>query len=426
MELPQKGFPLRHTKMPSRKQITPYGEVKITSRVMRKQYLLVACGSQQALRWMFPKHSDHFENITPTVWRHVFTPVQDQKITVERELRSICALWQDEWTTRLQDHQEGYSTPQTSLAQPIYTLGQLIDTYSALRKGDISASTSEKNKNFLQHWLTVLGKDCPLDSLTEDGLLTARAQIAKTRSPTTVNDSLSVLKQYLNWACKKSYMQHPVFSEIKKMKAPKNHHGKPWWNSDMVDLALRCAGQDKHQPTAQLLIGMGCLLGLRYHEMIMQRWENLDLVAKDANGPAPVCHVVPHSGWVPKDKESRAIPIHERLHALFIRYQKPSGYVLEPENVCSKKGGTKRVYRYDPAAVWNRILKRVVDEGGVKISPHGMRHSFASNLIIAGTSDVLVARWMGHADTSLLHERYGHLQAYHAGINAVKFGEPLA
>lgn len=29
----------------------------------------------------------------------------------------------------------------------------------------------------------------------------------------------------------------------------------------------------------------------------------------------------------------------------------------------------------------------------------------------------LVARWLGHADTSLVHERYGHLLAYQGDIN---------
>lgn len=49
-----------------------------------------------------------------------------------------------------------------------------------------------------------------------------------------------------------------------------------------------------------------------------------------------------------------------------------------------------------------------------------MRHSFASNLLIAGVSDVLVARWLGHADTSMLHQRYGHLLAYHSDIDTLR------
>lgn len=54
------------------------------------------------------------------------------------------------------------------------------------------------------------------------------------------------------------------------------------------------------------------------------------------------------------------------------------------------------------------------------ITPHGMRHSFASNLLMAGVSDVLVARWLGHANTAMVHQRYGHLLAYHGDINRMR------
>ena len=43
---------------------------------------------------------------------------------------------------------------------------------------------------------------------------------------------------------------------------------------------------------------------------------------------------------------------------------------------------------------------------------------------LAGVSDVLVARWLGHADTSMVHEHYGHLLSYHSDINRVQIGPP--
>jgi integrase len=53
-----------------------------------------------------------------------------------------------------------------------------------------------------------------------------------------------------------------------------------------------------------------------------------------------------------------------------------------------------------------------------------MRHSFASNLLMAGVSDVLVSRWLGHADTSMALGHYGHLLAYHGDIHRVQIGPP--
>lgn len=123
---------------------------------------------------------------------------------------------------------------------------------------------------------------------------------------------------------------------------------------------------------------------------------------------------------MPKDVDARSIPIHACAHAVLVQFRQNDGYVLKPWKRYQKHGGTVRVYRYDPKKVWQRVLQRVVAGGGRRITSNGMRHSFARNLLMAGVSDTLVARWMGHADTSLVHERYGHLHAFHGDINRMK------
>jgi len=91
--------------------------------------------------------------------------------------------------------------------------------------------------------------------------------------------------------------------------------------------------------------------------------------------------------------------------------------VLNSAQPMPKRGGTKRIYRYDPKAVWEKVVTKVEAAEGTAISPGGMRHSSANNLLIAGESDVKVARWLGHADTTMAHRHYGHLLSYDDGIN---------
>ena len=67
--------------------------------------------------------------------------------------------------------------------------------------------------------------------------------------------------------------------------------------------------------------------------------------------------------------------------------------------------------------MWARVRKLVTEAGGKAIAMYGMRHSFASNLLIAGVSDVKVARGLGHRDMRMLHKHYGHLLSYDADIN---------
>jgi len=75
------------------------------------------------------------------------------------------------------------------------------------------------------------------------------------------------------------------------------------------------------------------------------------------------------------------------------------------------------LYRYDPKKIWNMVLEKAIAAGTKAITPHGMRHSFASNLLMGGAADWMVARWLGHADTSMVNQTYGHLVAYHGDIN---------
>ncbi len=46
----------------------------------------------------------------------------------------------------------------------------------------------------------------------------------------------------------------------------------------------------------------------------------------------------------------------------------------------------------------------------------------APDFFTVGVSDTIIARWLGHADTSMVHLHYGHLLAYHGDINRVQIG----
>ncbi len=156
----------------------------------------------------------------------------------------------------------------------------------------------------------------------------------------------------------------------------------------------------------------------------MLRWQDLDLDAKDpfTHEPRPVCHITPNGGWTPKDKEARDIPISAQLLEILRRHRQKEGYLLnrEAHRRGRPRGGKGWIYRYNPKKVWARICKQVVKAGGKAITMYGMRHSFASNLLIAGVSDVKVGRWLGHSDTRMVHKHYGHLQSYDDDINALK------
>lgn len=411
--------------MKPRTQRTPFGDVTLTSRWMRDRYYLAASGSLEALRWMFPKMGTNPEAIGRQ-FRHLFPPAP-KAITVERELRMICAAWQAAWDDRLADHQEGAFHVEVEQPTSILTIGALFDHLYAERKSQVAASTTSRDRYRLKLWREELGNDQPLASLTPDMITAALRRIGARTSPSTANTAFGVLKTYLNWAHNMGHMPTAAHRTVKRLReAPSGRSRRDWWTAPEVDLALRCAAEDHHQPTATLLVACGCYLGLRVEEIIMLRWQDLelDLVDPTTGRPKPVAHITPHDGWQPKDGEARDIPISDPLLTILREHRRAEGYLLEaePHRRGRPRGGKGWVYRYDPKKVWARIVKRVQAEGGKRITMYGMRHSFASNLLIAGVSDVKVSRWLGHADTRMVHRHYGHLLSYDDDINAITRG----
>jgi integrase len=425
----ERTFMARHTTMPPRIQHTPHGDVTLTSRWFRERYFLVAYGPNEALRWMFPQ-ADGFEFFGDKA-RHTFVPAPGN-VTVERDLRRIAAQWQNAWTARCEDEQAGHSQiPQVASPPSVVTLGQLVLRYHEVRQGELASRTLERNGHYMRNWSSVLGDSLPLAALTQDRLAAARQKLTADLAISTVNDAFGLLRTVLCWAVRQDYLAKDPADGMKPLRQIGGHVERPWWTVEGVSLALECARQVDCDMagsngtvghTAELLVALGCLLGLRYEEIVMLRWEDieLDAVHQRTGQSEPVCRVRPHDGWGPKDGEARAIPVQTDLAKLLRQHRKAEGYILEPKRPMPRRGGKKHTYRYDPQAIWNRVNRKVEERGGKAINPHGMRHSFASNLLMAGVSDVMVARWLGHSDTSMIHERYGHLLAYHADIDRMK------
>lgn len=410
--------------MPPRIQKTPHGDVTLTSKWKGDHYMLLASGSREALQWMFPNMVGEPE-LHGNCYRHAFVP-SPSKVTVERDLRRFCARWQDDWNSQLEDLALGQTDTGLPVcyAPAIATVGQLFDHLYEQRKATTARSTSDRDRYRLRLWRAEIGANVLLKELTAERIAMALARIGKRTSAPTANPALGVLKTYLNWAANMGLLKDQSYRTVRPLKEPTGaRHHRAWWTAAEVELALRCAAQDSHQPTATLLVACGCYLGLRVEEIIMLRWQDLSLDATDpkTGEPRPVCHITPNGGWQPKDGEARDIPISTPLLAVLKQHRQAEGYLLQAEKgrPGRPRGGKGWIYRYDPKKVWKRVMKLVTAAKGREITMYGMRHSFASNFLIAGISDVKVARWLGHADTRMVHRHYGHLLSYDGDINAV-------
>ena len=108
-----------------------------------------------------------------------------------------------------------------------------------------------------------------------------------------------------------------------------------------------------------------------------------------------------------KDREERTVPLTKAFHAFLKGYGMHEPFMLRPE---IKQG--KSLYRYNFRRAFMVYMK---SQGCERVTPHIMRHTFASLLVSAGESIYKVAVWLGD-EVGTVQRHYGHLTPDHHGI----------
>lgn len=151
---------------------------------------------------------------------------------------------------------------------------------------------------------------------------------------------------------------------------------------------------------------LGVYAGLRLREMSFARWEWFDFEAK-------VIKVEPGSGdgFQTKDRQSRTIPMHSKIIDA-LRPRRKSGYLF----ASTADTGEGKKYRFNPKKGFAALCRKA---GLPWVTPHVLRHTFATRLIRSGVSIYKVKEWMGHSSISTT-EIYAVLVGHDDDINRVE------
>lgn len=138
--------------------------------------------------------------------------------------------------------------------------------------------------------------------------------------------------------------------------------------------------------------------GLRKNEIIEARPWWFDLCSG-------LLHLRSTTTFAFKDRRERTIPITKEFKRFLVRYRLREPYMLRPE----VKHGKNR-YRYDFSRPFfehtkNQGLEKI---GQTRVTPHLMRHTFASLLASAGVSLYKIAVWLGD-NPRVVEEHYARL-----------------
>jgi len=164
----------------------------------------------------------------------------------------------------------------------------------------------------------------------------------------------------------------------------------PFCDRETVDrLIANC-----ERPDLKFILFCGFHAGMRKGEIIESRPPWFDC----AEGHI---HLQRSETWEPKDKEDRSIPLSQSFKAfLQTEFKSPGPFMLAP-----KVDRRKSRYRWDFRRPFDEFMAA---QGVAWVTPHVMRHTFASLLASRGVSIYKIAKWLGDG-VEVVQRHYAHL-----------------
>lgn len=234
-----------------------------------------------------------------------------------------------------------------------------------LKYGGFSGRTLETYLFHNRDFLRFLGKS--MEETSEDDIKRYIAFIMENRSPSTAGLALSAIKFFYKEVLGRDFYYLP---------GPKREHKIPViLTKGEVSRLMGAVKNIKHRILLELMYGCGLRVS-----------EALDLKIRDLDPSRRVIRVFGKGG------KERQAPIPRRLARDLEFYAK----FRDPENpyvIPSARGGKLCVKSAQ------KIVERAARKAGVRksISPHTLRHSFATHLLEQGTSIRVIQRLLGHA-----------------------------
>lgn len=294
------------------------------------------------------------------------------------------------------------------------TFGEMTKLWIENYKPDIAERTREQYRIMLDtHLLPSLGgyflkelKPLHLQTILNDLSVKGYAMC-------TMKKAKQTACQILEAAMENDLLHRNVFKQVKvPFKAPAERRAL---TDEEIALLTR---SQRHRMSLAALIMLYC--GLRRGEMLALNWEDIDLDAQvlHVNKAIAFVHNQPELKTPKPAAGVRDVPIPELLLPL-MRAQQSTGLVFK-----ALKGGLMTDTAF--ARAWDSYMNYLnVEAGGTMgtpqhprkqvlehITPHMLRHTYASLLYSAGVDVKSAQRFLGHASLEMTLGVYTHLSKY--------------
>jgi integrase/recombinase XerC len=278
------------------------------------------------------------------------------------------------------------------------TLGPLVERYVAACRasGKWTRASEDSKLPVLKRWAEAMGAVSP-ESVSTDQIRAWHDRRVGETCASTAYGNLMLLRGFFNWCLHEAGLTSRNPAEAltarrnpARVPQPKTSARADFCTPELRDrLIAECPRDD-----LRFILYCGFHAGLRKAEIIEAKAEWFDL-------RAGLLHLRKHAGIQFKDSEERTIPLTQEFREWLKKNLPRSGYILAPW----KETRGRSIYRYD----FERFFSDYMAQKKCPwVTPHIMRHTFASLLASAGVSIFKIATWLGD-EVRVVEKHYAKL-----------------
>ncbi len=208
-------------------------------------------------------------------------------------------------------------------------------------------------------------------------------------NPRSVVRKIASLRGFFKWLCANSYIQNNPASSIEQPKLPKR------LPKVMTLQEIKEVFHSNLNSRENLIVELLYDCGLRVSELVNLKTSDIDLKSR-------------YIQCFGKGSKERLVPFGKKAKESFNKYYKEREIILAKYNLDSKRllinDSGRFITRQD---VYN-FVRKLGEKIHKHISPHTLRHTFATHLLENGADLRIVQELLGHSDVSTT-QLYTHI-----------------
>lgn len=280
------------------------------------------------------------------------------------------------------------------------TFLELAQSWYNIKETEVRPETARMYRNHLELRLLPAFGGFRVQNISPQAVKEFSAELTGTLAPETHRKCLMTLRTILDQGIEWGYLGRNAAAFAK---APK----KPQRDLEILSPAEMTVLIESTDERYRTLVATGCYTGLRISELFGLKWSDVNL----AKGTIKVRQNSQQGTFYePKSTKSRrTLPVPATVVEMLLKHLSWQRQWIKNNKddlvFTNTRGGHMNYQNFT-----SRYFSPTLETAGLaRITPHAMRHSYASALLTAGVPIQEVSKILGHSDPSVTLRIYAHV-----------------